>query len=486
MPRVSGVHVGVDLGTSGLKAVAVSDAGEVVATASYPYPTQRPVPLASEQDPRDWLHAARAAVADLAADVPTSSWRALGLTGMIPTLVVTDADGLPVAPAVTWEDARATEQAQRWLSAVGDRYDTTGQRVDARYLLPMLLRLADEDRGATRRAAWLLGAKDYLYWWLTDIRATDPSTATGVGCLSLESLTWQQEALDRTAQLLASQLPALPQVLASTTARPLTTERAADLGLPAGLPIVLGAADSVCGATAFGIAQQPGSAMYLAGTSTVILAAAERPTLDVAGRYLVTPLATPERWGLEMDLLATGSALRWLGALLGRDPESVIAAAATADPLRAPVVLPYLAPGEQGALWDDDLRGAMVGLDLRHDATDLCRGLLTGIVLESRRCLEVIAEVTGRRGDLHLGGGGASRELAQELADATARTVLLHPDSDPSALGAAMVASSATGAAIGPPGNVTGRSIEPRPEQEPMWAELERRHEHTRLRLSDA
>ena len=486
MPEVDGVHVGVDLGTSGLKAVAVSDSGEVVAATSHPYETQRPVALASEQNPHDWLRATGAALADLAAVVPASSWHGVGLTGMIPTLVLTDDVGVPVCPAVTWEDARASQQADRWLAAVGDRYATTGQRVDARYLLPMFLRLADESPQAAQHAAWLLGAKDYLYWWLTGVCATDPSTATGVGCFSLEAQTWQQDAWDRTAQLLSSPLPALPQVLPSTTVRPLTAERATELGLPAGLPIVLGAADSVCGATAFGIAHQPGAAMYLAGTSTVILAAADRPALDAAGRYLVTPLATPGSWGLEMDQLATGSALRWLGGLLGRDPDAVVAAAASADASRAPVVLPYLAPGEQGALWDENLRGAMVGLDLRHTADDLSRGLLTGIVLESRRCLEVITEVTGRRGELHLGGGGASPELAHELADATGRTVVLHPDSDPSALGAAMVARAATGLSAEQRETNTKPTIEPRTERAPLWAELERRHEEARHRLSNA
>ncbi len=482
MSSATRVHVGVDLGTSGLKAVAVGDAGQVLAGTSYGYPTRRPGPGAAEQDPRDWLTAARRALADLAALVPSASWQAIGLTAMIPTLVLTDADGEPVCPAITWQDARSAEQADRWLAVAGDRYATTGQRVDGRYLVPMLLRLADDAPQSVARAAWLLGAKDYLYWWLTGCRATDPSTATGVGCFSLEAQTWEHEALARAAELLGSGLPALPDVRPSLTAQPLASPRAEELDLPAGLPVVLGAADSVCGAAIFGIEQVPGAAAYLAGTSTVILGTATAPTRDEARRFLVTPMVRSDSWGLEMDLLATGAALHWLGGLLGREPEQVVREAAGADPLRAPVVLPYLAPGEQGALWDDAARGAVVGLDLGHTAADLGRGLVTGIVVESRRCLEVLAEVTGHHGPLHLGGGGASTALAQDLADAGARTVVLHNHAAPSAIGAAMIARAATEADV-VPGPPDGLVIEPRRDRAALWAELERRHEDARVRL---
>ena len=486
MTSAAQVHIGVDLGTSGLKAVALADSGEVLADASYRYPTDRPAPGASEQDPCDWLRAARRALTDLAAEVPCTSWRGVGLTAMIPTLVLTDGAGDPVAPAVTWQDARAASQGARWLAAAGDRYPTTGQRVDGRYLVPMLLRLAEDDPSAFARGTWLLGAKDYLYWWLTGVRATDPSTATGVGCLALDVLTFEQQPLARAAELLGARLPALPEIRSSTSAVPLSPARAAELDLPPGLPIVLGAADSVCGAAAFGVDRTPGAAAYLAGTSTVILGTSTTPSRDPARRFLVTPMVAPDTWGLEMDLLATGGGLQWLGGLLGRRPEEVVREAGGADPLRAPVVLPYLAPGEQGALWDERARGALVGLDLGHTAADLGRGLVTGIVVESRRCLEVLAEATGQRGPVHLGGGGASATLARDLADATGRTVVRHDDGDPSAIGAALAAYAATeDPGRRPPSRRAADVVEPRPERAPLWLELERRHEDARRRLRD-
>ena len=144
-------------------------------------------------------------------------------------------------------------------------------------------------------------------------------------------------------------------MLPSAATRPLRPEVAARLGCGQ-IPVCLGAADSVLGALGLGV-RSPGQIAYVAGTSTVILGVTDTLVFDPQHRFLVTPLAEPGLWGLEMDLLATGSALRWLAGLLGDglDEAAVIALAASTDPADAPVVLPYLSPGEQGALWDPSL-----------------------------------------------------------------------------------------------------------------------------------
>ncbi len=315
---------------------------------------------------------------------------------MIPTLVTADAGGAAIGQAITWEDSRAEEQAARFRSLAGNLYDVTGQRVDGRYLLPMFLRLMERepDRAAATRS--LLGAKDYLFWWLTGQAATDPSTATGFGAYSLLGGGWEAGLLAAAGSLYGP-LPDLPPVLPPATARPLRAEVAASLGCGQ-IPVCLGAADSVLGALGLG-AREPGQVAYVAGTSTVILGVTDQPRPDPRRRFLLTPLAEPDRWGQEMDLLATGSALRWLAGLLGTDEDGnaldeagVMGLAAQVDPGEAPVVLPYLSPGEQGALWDPALSGTVTGLTLGHDRRHLARGLVNGIVLESRRCLTVLAE----------------------------------------------------------------------------------------------
>lgn len=460
-----GRYVGLDLGTSGLKGVVLDGAGEVTARASASYPTTRPGPGAAEQDPRDWVTALQHVAAELARQAPPGQWRSIGLSAMIPTLVTAGADGRPTGSAITWEDGRAEAQAEQLREAFGQAaggscesggdalYRVTGQWVDGRYLLPMFLRLLRADPGRAAVTTTLLAAKDYLMGWLTGHVATDPSTATGFGCFSLGTGQWHPKALTAAAAVAQAglawrPLPALPAVHPSMTTWPLRAEVAARFG-SGQVPVCLGAADSVLGALGLGMSE-PGQVAYVAGTSTVILGVTDRLILDPAHRYLVTPLAEPGLWGLEMDLLATGSALRWLASLLGDgiDEAGVVALAAQVDPADAPVVLPYLSPGEQGALWNPSLTGTITGITLAHGRQHLARGLVNGIILESRRCLAVLDEIYPFRPELLVAGGSATAaSFRADLAAATGRGVVTIGDhaADQSARGAAIAGARAIG-----------------------------------------
>jgi xylulokinase len=228
------VLIGVDLGTSGLKAVARSLTGDLLATASAAYPTQRPEPGAAEQDPAGWLAALTVAVRDLAVVVPTGRWLGLGLSAMIPTLVTVDRDGVPIGPALTWEDARAEEEGEAFRERVGAEalYRSTGQWVDGRYLLPMLLRLARVEPDRLTRTHLLLGAKDYLVQELTGTALTDPSTASGYGCYGLVEGDWLPEVLAAAADLCEGHLPGLPPVRPSTHVAPVSDLRRSASGCP--------------------------------------------------------------------------------------------------------------------------------------------------------------------------------------------------------------------------------------------------------------
>ncbi len=242
MNRTTGgdaVFVGLDLGTSGLKAVALDVHGTPVARAGSGYPTSTPQPGAYEQDPGHWCAAAATAVAELSAQLGERLVvRALGLSGMLPTLVAVDAELHPVAPAITWQDARAESYGQRLRDAVGgdEIYRLTGQWLDGRYLLPMYLALTA--RGRSEPARYLLGAKDWLLAWLTGHIATDPSTASGVGAYRLDDGRWHAPLLDAATEFAGRPLPELPQVVPSEAAFAARDEAARSLGLtpgPAGL-----------------------------------------------------------------------------------------------------------------------------------------------------------------------------------------------------------------------------------------------------------
>lgn len=481
------VYAGLDLGTSGCKGTLLGADGQVLARAQAGYPTRRPAPGAAEQDPADWLAAIAEVAAELTRAAHPRTWRGIGLSAMLPTLVLARADGTPTGPAITWEDARAEEQGDALRDAFGPDalYRRTGQWVDGRYLIPMATRLRDTDPGRLAGAARLLGAKDWVFGVLTGEYLSDPSTATGTGCYDLHTGDW----IDG----LADGLAALPGIAPSHTCRPLR----ADIGLAPGIPVCLGGADSVLGAVGLGVSR-PGQVAYIAGTSNVILAHSAEPTTDPAHRYLVTPMPVLGGWGLEMDLLCTGSAHRWLARLVASGDQAALAAlAAEVDPQDAPVFLPYLLPGEQGARWDPDLAGTIAGLHLGHGPGHLARALQAGIVAESRRCLALLGDVVGS-GEIFLAGGGAGRgpaSLAADLASATGRPVYLpgQDRADSSAIGAAMAvalavdgitlpvpsaADAATPAGTADtPGTAEATVILPDPASADRWHRIAERHE---------
>ncbi len=562
--RPGDVWIGLDLGTSSLKGIAADVDGHVVASATAGYPTSRPAPGAAEQDPDSWIAAIEQVARRLGAEVPPARWRGIGLSAMLPTLLTASADGLPTGPAITWEDSRAEPQSERLReafgaitargehpdegagragheaprgdpgegagrgggagSAVADAeaggerlYRLTGQWVDGRYLLPMFLRLAEAEPERAAATASLLGAKDYLFGWLTGEVATDPSTAAGFGCYALEPGRWDGAVLAAAATVLGARPPALPTVLPATASRPLRPDATARLGCGR-IPVCVGAADSVLGAFGMG-ARSPGQIAYVAGTSTVILGITDTLRFDPRHRFMVTPLAEPGGWGLEMDLLATGSALRWLAGLLGdgMNEAALVALAAGTDPRQAPVVLPYLSPGEQGALWDPSLHGAISGLTLAHQRRHLARGMLNGILLESRRCLDVLDQ-TGPFGPELLAVGGSAVEPAfrADLADVTGRRVIRPGggEASHSALGAALLAARSAGASqavtgtadtgradtgpadtgpadtgpagTGPAGGLHHAVSDPDLDRAALWAALWARHERARLALGAA
>lgn len=483
------MYLGLDLGTSGLKGVALTETGAIAGSAAAAYPTARPEPGAAEQDPADWVAAARAVLARLARVTGPAGWRGIGLSGMLPTLVPVTAAGTPAGPAITWQDSRAGRSGDQLRERLGGDlvYQETGQWLDGRYLVPMFLRLAAREPAQAAATARLLGAKDYLFWWLTGTAATDPSTAAGTGCYQLSTGDWLASVLAAAESLAGRALPALPPVLSSAEWRPLRGELAAALHCGQ-IPVCLGAADSVLGAAGLG-ARATGQIACIAGTSTVILGVTGDPRPEPAHRYLVTPLAEPGCSGLEMDLLATGSAISWLAGLLGTpDEASLVALAAGTDPTDAPLVLPYLTPGEQGALWDPALSGAITGLELRHGPEHLARGLISGIILEIRRCLTVLAQ-TGQFGtELRVAGGsGADPGFRADLADATGYRVTLPADGgvDCSARGAAALAVHAVDGRWPVPA-ADSPVAEPDRGRAARWDDLWERYERARTALTGA
>ena len=432
--------LGIDLGTSAVKVIALDAQGEVLAGGSGVFPTDSALPGQAEQSPGDWLAALEQAMTGLDHGLQSRvpQWRgrveAIGLAGQMPTLVCMGDDG-PIGAAVTWKDARADAWAGAAIDAGARRalYARTGMPIDGRYLGPMLRYHWPAHRESLRT---ILSAKDYFCHALTGERVTDPSTAAGYGVYDLARSAFAGDLCKRW-DLPLSLLPRVAP--AHSIAAPLGTGGAQRLGLAPGIPVTVGAADSVAGAYALAGLQE-GVVCVSMGSSTIILDAVRAPRLDPDARYLLTPHVEAGWYGREMDLLATGTGHQWLSALLGWSEGQLDAHAARSVPgAHGLGFAPYLAGGEQGALWNPLLRGALSGLTLQHGAADIARAFLEGVCFEIRRCIDVLAESAPVTGIVVTGGMVEHAPSLQMLAD-----ILLQP-----VHGVRSVSAAAEGAARG-------------------------------------
>jgi xylulokinase len=433
--------LGIDLGTSAIKLVALSPEGRIAATAREPYRTITTCPGQAEQDCVHWLKALSRAAKKVSVRLGQKfQVEAIALTGQMPTLVVLS-KGKPVAPAITWQDSRADE----WVSERVDRdlrrdiYLKTGVLIDGRYLAPMF---QFHHASRQKRPEFILSAKDFLFHALTGAAATDPSTASGYGLYNLRSKSWDLEL----CRLWGVSEEGLPAIKSSSFSAPLSPLGSRMLGCAPGTPVVVGCADSAAGVYAVnGGEQSTHAATILTGSSTVIMKCDAAPCWDSESRYLVTPLALDGTYGREADLLASGSAREWAENVLLRRAKpktrrSIWQAAYDVAPGADGLIFaPYLAGGEQGVLWNPELRGMLVGLTLAHNGAHIARAMLEGISFEIRRCLGLlegnepvsVVRVSGWIADIP--------EELKILADILGRPVQAFRLESASAVGAALV-----------------------------------------------
>lgn len=414
------------------------------------FSTHSALPQQAEQQTSDWLRAASAAMRTLADDLKSSlgaDWpqqvAAIGLTGQLPTLVCLD-DAKPLGPAITWKDGRADAWAATRVDASRRSlmYARTGMPIDGRYLAPMLQYHFADRIGEVRT---ILSAKDYLLSELTGLRLTEPSTAAGYGIYDLRERRFSEDLADFWA-LPRALLPRIQG--ANTLAGPLNHAGATLLGLREGIPVSTGAADSVCASFAMaGLNERVVSISF--GSSAVVIGATSARRFDDAARYLLTPHVNDAWYGREMDLLATGTGYKWLSDLFSWADGDIDRYSAESVPGAHGLCFPpYLAGGEQGALWNPRLQGAVFGLNLRHSRSDIARAFLEGVFFEIKRCIEVLAETSPIDAVMISGNLVHSASSTQMLADILNRDVGCIPDKSPAAIGAAMLARRIAGVEI--------------------------------------
>ncbi len=441
------VVIGLDLGTGGVRAIAVDLQGQIIAQMTRSYPLLTPQPGWTEQNPSDWVEASLEALSNVTQQLDGHRAIALGLSGQMHGMVPLDAEGTVIRPAILWNDQR-TGKAVEEIEAAIPRHELiqrTGNPGITGFQLPKLVWLRAEEPQAYALLRQMLLPKDYLLYGLTGERATEPSDASGIGCLNLASRQWDTDILN--ALNISPRL--FPTVVESTAiAGRLKSEIAARVGLPAGLPVVAGGGDNAAAAVGLGISSSHLNRGSLSiGTSGVIFAPCDRPIPDPEGRVHLF-CHVDGGYHLLGVTLAAGGSLRWYRDTFAPHiayTELMDMAENSLPGARGVLFLPHLS-GERSPHLDPDTRGAWVNLSLAHTQADLTRAVLEGVAFSLRAALEVIAEITPVHQLLATGGGARSSLWLRILADILQTELIAPRAEEGAAYGAAILAMVGVGA----------------------------------------
>ena len=415
-PEAAQVLIGLDVGTTGVKAVAISPDGRMLGSVTEEYALSTPQPGWAEQDPEDWWHAAQTCLERL----PGGH---VGFSGQMHGLVVLDAEERVLRPAILWNDQRTAAECAEIEARVGlERLiELTGNRALTGFTAPKLLWLRRHEPDVYARIRHVLLPKDYVRLRLTGVHAIDAADASGTLLFDVARRRWSTEV----CEALDIPLEWLPTAYESTE--------------------IAGAGDQAAAALGVGIAT-PGPVSVVLGTSGVVFAALPSYLPDAQARVHVFCHAVPDTWHAMGVMLSAAGSFAWLRGVVGAgygalDEEAARWAPGTEGLLFAP----YLA-GERTPHADPDARGSFTGLSLRHDRGALARATLEGVAYGLRDSLELLRELGVRPEVGRASGGGAKSDLWLRIVASVLGLPLERTESEEgSAFGAALLAGVRAG-----------------------------------------
>lgn len=438
--------LGLDIGTTSTIGILIRPEGEVVAMASRPVRLSSPRPGWAEEDPHEWWANVAAISRELMAAVQPGDLAGIGVTGMLPAVVLLDGDGGLLRPSIQQSDGRCGAEVAALRRIVDEKafLARTGNGVNQQLVAPKLRWLAAHEPEVFARIATVFGSYDYVNWRLTGVRAVEQNWALEAGFTDLAT----HAIADDLVALAGIPRPALPpRSVSHRVLGRVTPEAAAATGLPAGVPVVGGAADLIASALGAGVVRR-GDALLKFGGSVDILVATDRVRPDprlYLDYHLVPGLYMPN------GCMATGgSGLNWFVAAFGggrshRDLD--LAAASVPAGAEGVAALPYLL-GEKTPIHDPDARGAFVGLSLAHGPGHLWRALLEAYAYALRHHVEVLADIGHPTETFLASDGGAASDvwmrIVADVLEAPVQRLTGHPGS---CLGAAWTAAIGVGLA---------------------------------------
>ncbi|MFL5605939.1 MAG: xylulokinase [Gemmatimonadaceae bacterium] len=447
------LFLGLDVGTSGVKAILVSRNGDVVGSATSHLTMSTPRPGWAEQNPVDWWDAAVLAIHGARRARPAAVVESVGISGQMHSSVFLDGAGDVIRPALLWCDGRTTAECAEITERVGGEArlrDLACNPALEGFTLPKVLWLRKHEPQAFARLAKVILPKDYIRYRLTGVLATDPSDASATLMYDTAHLRWSEEILSAVG-LSSSIVPAVggsAEVLGGVA-----REAASLTGLVEGTPVVGGGADNACGAAGVGVVA-PGEAVSSWGTSGTVLAPMSSPRVDPLLRAHTFCHVVPDTWYMMGVVLAAGGAFEWYRAQFARELADPAEAATRLDAEAASVergasgvtFLPYL-QGERTPHRDASARGALLGLSLAHTRAHVTRAVLEGVCFALRDSLTILQEVGLSPTDLLLTGGGARSPFIRQLqAEVFGLPVSSVNREEGPAYGAALLAAVGAGA----------------------------------------
>jgi len=447
------LFLGLDVGTSGVKAVLVSPSGDVRASATTPLMLSTPHPGWAEQDPLDWWEASLASIRSVRSQADGAGIAGVGISGQMHSSVFLDRGGDVVRPALLWCDGRTTEECREIERRVGGEAklrDLVSNPALEGFTLPKVLWLRNHEPEAFRLVATVMLAKDYIRYRLTGELATEPSDASATLMYDTARLRWSKEILD--AMDLNGSL--MPEVGGSSDVLGrVNDDGAAASGLPTGTPVVGGGADNACGAAGVGVVA-PGEAVASWGTSGTLLAPMSEPRVDPALRAHTFCHVVPDTWYLMGVVLSAGGAFAWYRDQFARelagdpDADRKLDDEAASAPRGAEGIsfLPYL-QGERTPHRNASARGALLGLSLAHTRAHVTRAVIEGVCFALRDSLEILRSLGFTLNEVLFTGGGARSPLVRRmLAEVFGIPVATVNREEGPAYGAALLAAVGVGA----------------------------------------
>jgi xylulokinase len=453
------VFLGIDVGTSGTKTLAMQADGDILASATSEYPLSSPKPGWSEQDPEDWWQATLESVKKVlkAGKVKPEDVAGIGLSGQMHGSVFLDKQGNVIRPAILWNDQRTAAECAEIEKKAGGREKLIGLVANPAltgFTAPKILWLRKNEPKNFDKTVKILLPKDYVRYRLTGEFATEVSDASGTLLLDVKNRQWSKSLLDK----LDLPLSLLPKVYESEEVSGKVSATAAKLlGIKAGVPVVGGGGDQAAGAIGNGIVKR-GVISATMGTSGVVFAHSDELQIDPQGRMHTFCHAVRDKWHVMGVVLSAGGSLQWYRNQLGQaeiaaskkiktDPYNLLTdSAAEAPPgCEGLFFLPYLT-GERTPHADPNARGAWIGLSLRHGPAHLVRSVMEGATYAMRDCLEIINDMKIPIREIRLSGGGAQSEFWRQMqADVYGRRVVTINAAEGPAYGVALLAAAGTG-----------------------------------------